>query len=68
MNFVQTTGPREPRNPHQLFNAYRKGLTLFVLYDRNGKQHGFLYAGTSYAANGRAQSIVGRGASVDFVG
>ena len=58
--------PRQPRDANQLFNAYRKGLTLFVLFDRNGRRHGYLYAGSSYAAGNRAQHIVGSGATVEY--
>lgn len=57
-----------PRDSNQLFNAYRKGLQLFVLYDRNGKRHGYLYAGSSYAASNRAAHIIGAGASVEYAG
>ena len=59
-------GQRQPRDANQLFNAYRKGLTLFVLFDRNGRRHGYLYAGSSYAATNRAQHIIGAGASVEY--
>lgn len=48
----------------QLFNVYRKGLQLFILYTRDGHPKGMLWAGSSEAALGRAERIAGSGATV----
>lgn len=42
-----------------LFNMYRKGLQLFVLYTRDRHPKGMIWAGSAEAARGRANSIVG---------
>lgn len=42
-----------------LFNMYRKGLQLFVLYTRDNHPKGMIWAGSAEAARGRANSIVG---------
>ena len=42
-----------------LFNTYRKGLQLFVLYTRDRHPKGMIWAGSAEAARGRANSIVG---------
>jgi len=47
-----------------MFNRYRKGLQLFVLHTRDGHPRGMIWAGSSEAAAGRANSIVGSGAYV----
>ena len=47
-----------------LFNMYRKGLQLFVLHTRDGHPRGMIWAGSSEAATGRANSIIGSGAFV----
>lgn len=49
-----------------LFNQYRKGLTLFVIYTRDGHPKGMLWAGSRHAALGRAPRIAGAGAMVEF--
>lgn len=51
-----------------LFNQYRKGLALFVIYTRDGHPVGMLWAGSRHAALGRAQRLAGVGASADFAG
>ncbi len=51
-----------------LFNQYRKGLTLFVIYTRDGHPRGFLWAGSRTAALGRAPSLAGSGATAEFAG
>jgi hypothetical protein len=48
------------------FNAYRRGLTAFIIYDRNGHAKGYLWASSSFAANNRAQRLAGQGASVEY--
>jgi len=47
-----------------LFNMYRKGLQLFVLYTRDRHPKGMIWAGTAEAARGRANTIVGSDAFV----
>lgn len=42
-----------------LFNMYRKGLQLFVLYTRDRHPKGMIWAGSAEAARGRANSIAG---------
>lgn len=42
-----------------LFNMYRKGLQLFVLYTRDRHPKGMIWAGSAEAARGRANTIVG---------
>ena len=42
-----------------LFNMYRKGLQLFVLYTRDNHPKGMIWAGSAEAARGRANTIVG---------
>ena len=59
---------RAERIPLHTFNAYRKGLQLFVLLTRDGHEKGYLWAGSSHAANGRAQSLIGSGATVTHAG
>lgn len=59
--------PTTRRSP-QIFNAYRKGLQLFILFSRDGHEKGYLWAGTAHAANGRAQTLVGCGATVEHAG
>ena len=50
------------------FNTFRKGLTLFVIYTRDGHAKGFIWAGTSHAALGRADRIAGSGSFVEYAG
>lgn len=47
-----------------LFNAYRKGLQLFIIRTRDGHPVGMLWAGSSEAAKGRADRLAGDGATV----
>ena len=56
------------RHPPQIFNGYRKGLQLFILFSRDGHEKGYLWAGSAHAANGRAQALIGDGASVEHAG
>ena len=46
-------------NALPLFNMYRKGLQLFVLYTRDRHPKGMIWAGSAEAARGRANTIVG---------
>jgi len=47
-----------------LFNAYRRGLQLFVMCTRDGHLKGLIWAGSAEAAKGRAEHIAGSGATV----
>jgi hypothetical protein len=48
-----------------LFNSFRKGLQLFVIYTRDGHPVGMLWAGSSEAAKGRADRLGGAGSTVE---
>ena len=73
MMFTTSNASRMPvspvcRPPMHAFNTYRKGLQLFVLLTRDGHEKGYLWAGSAHAANGRAQNLIGSGATVAYAG
>lgn len=52
----------------QFFNSYRRNrnLTAFVITNRDGHPIGYLWAGSLFAAQGRAPHLAGTGATASY--
>lgn len=52
----------------QFFNSYRRNrnLTAFIITTRDGHPAGYLWAGSLFAAQGRAPHLAGTGATASY--